>query len=237
LCTIVSGGRDARTTLSAEKIIQQRRSALALDGKTRLTKEEFLAILTRTLTARTRIPFDLFDRSVLSRPRIHFGLFVHRVDGLASGLYFLVRNSGSELKIKKALNPQFQWKPVLADFPLYLLEEGDFTRMSSGIACGQDIAGDGAFSLGMIAEFEDAIRTTGAWLYPRLFWEAGLIGQILYLEAEAAGIRSTGIGCYFDDPMHELLGIKTRNLQSLYHFTIGGPVEDTRLSTEPAYKM
>ena len=225
-----------RRSLSAEQIIQQRRSALALDGKTPITKEEFLAMLARTLPERSRLPFDLFHRSVLSRPRIHFGLFVHRVDGLPSGLYFLVRDSGSESKIKNALKPQFPWKPVIADFPLYLLEEGDFTRISSGIACGQDIAGDGAFSLGMIAEFEDAIRTTGAWLYPRLFWEAGLIGQILYLEAEAAGIRSTGIGCYFDDPMHELLGIRTRNLQDLYHFTIGGPVEDTRLTTEPAYK-
>ncbi len=222
---------------SAEKIIQQRRSCLSLDARTRITKESFLRMLERTIPERTAIPFDLLDRSVLNRPRIHFGLFVHRVDDLVPGLYFLIRNPGSESEIKSILKPQFPWTAVAAGFPLYLLEEGDFTRMSSGIACGQDLAGDGAFSLGMIAEFEDAIRTTGGWLYPRLFWEAGLVGQILYLEAEAAGIRSTGIGCYFDDPMHELLGIGTgnRKLQSLYHFTVGGPVEDTRLTTEPAY--
>ena len=60
---------------------------------------------------------------------------------------------------------------------------------------------------------------------------AGMLGHALYLEAEAAGVRSTGIGCYFDDEMHELLGIDDDRWQSLYHFTIGGPIDDTRLVT------
>ena len=30
---------------------------------------------------------------------------------------------------------------------------------------------------------------------------------MLYLEAEASGARATGIGCYYDDPVHELLGL------------------------------
>jgi hypothetical protein len=72
-------------------------------------------------------------------------------------------------------------------------------------------------------------------LYRRLFWETGAIGQVLYLEAEAAGIRATGIGCFFDDPVHSLLGLTGRRFQSLYHFTVGGPVEDGRLTTLPAY--
>ncbi|MCH8147584.1 MAG: hypothetical protein IH987_06250, partial [Planctomycetes bacterium] len=75
----------------------------------------------------------------------------------------------------------------------------------------------------------------GGWYYRRLFWEAGMIGQVLYLEAEAAGVRSTGIGCYFDDPVHDVLGLDGMAYQSLYHFTVGGAVEDTRLTTEPAY--
>jgi hypothetical protein len=33
-----------------------------------------------------------------------------------------------------------------------------------------------------------------------LFWETGVLGQLLYLEAHAVGISATGIGCYFDDP-------------------------------------
>jgi hypothetical protein len=118
---------------------------------------------------------------------------------------------------------------------LFLLKRGDYRNTSKSVSCGQDIAADGCFSLGMIAEYEEPLELYGPWFYPRLFWEAGVIGQVLYLEAEAAGIRSTGIGCYFDDPMHELLGLKDRKFQDLYHFTIGGPVEDTRLTTLPSY--
>jgi len=86
----------------------------------------------------------------------------------------------------------------------------------------------------MLAGFDD-VNNIGAYFYPRLFWETGFVGQLLYLEAEAAGMRSTGIGCFFDDVMHEALGIKDRSWQSLYHFTVGGPLEDSRLQTYPAY--
>ena len=51
----------------------------------------------------------------------------------------------------------------------------------------------------------------------------------------AAGVRSTGIGCYFDDAFHELLGLKGDEFQDLYHFTVGGAVEDRRLMTLPPY--
>jgi hypothetical protein len=61
-----------------------------------------------------------------------------------------------------------------------------------------------------------------------------VVGQVLYLEAEETGIRSTGIGCYFDDPVHEAFGIKSRRWQSFY-LTVGGQVEDTRLTTLPSY--
>jgi hypothetical protein len=55
------------------------------------------------------------------------------------------------------------------------------------------------------------------------------------LQAEVSGIRSTGIGCFFDDSVHEIFGIQDQSFQSLYHFTVGGPVDDTRLTTLPAY--
>jgi hypothetical protein len=87
----------------------------------------------------------------------------------------------------------------------------------------------------MIAEFGATLRARGAWWYRRLFWEAGVLGQVLYLAAEAAGVRSTGIGCYFDDLFHDLLGLAGDGFQDLYHFTVGGPVEDRRLATHPPY--
>ncbi len=87
----------------------------------------------------------------------------------------------------------------------------------------------------MIAEYQEALFTHGAWFYRRLFWETGLIGQVLYLEAEAAGVRATGIGCFFDDPVHRVFGIEDLAFQSLYHFTVGGPVDDPRLTTLAPY--
>jgi len=47
-------------------------------------------------------------------------------------------------------------------------------------------------------------------------------------------VRGTGIGWYFDDLVHGLFGLSP-GWQSLYHFTVGGPVDDARLTTLPAY--
>jgi nitroreductase len=160
------------------------------------------------------------------------------VDDLPPGLYVLARDPEKVEALGQAMRPEFLWlrPPSCPDgLPLYLLKEGDCRALAASVSCGQDIAGDGAFSLGMIAEYMDSLVAYGASFYRNLFWEAGLVGQVLYLEAEEAGIRSTGIGCYFDDPVHEVFGISSLDWQSFYHFTVGGPVEDRRLTTLAAY--
>ena len=86
----------------------------------------------------------------------------------------------------------------------------------------------------MVAQFSDVISAQPD-SYPRLFWETGLIGQVLYLEAEALDLRRTGIGCFFDDQMHQLLGLQTDEWQSLYHFTVGKAREDTLIEIKPPY--
>ena len=82
----------------------------------------------------------------------------------------------------------------------------------------------------------EAGRAFGPWFYRRLYWETGLVGQVLYLEAEAGGIRGTGIGCFFDELSHQAFGLTGDRFQVLYHFTMGGPVEDQRLQTHPPYQ-
>lgn len=224
----------------AGRLIRQRRSAVSFDGKTSITNTTFFQMLGRIMPAAELsqldrpMPWDVLPW----KPAIHLLLFVHRVDGLTPGLYVLVRDREKLPLLQQSMNEELIWTPVLGcpeTLPLYWLLEGDAKKAAIQISCHQDIAGDSAFSLGMLAEFEGCLREGGAWWYPRLFWEAGLLGQVLYLEAEAAGVRSTGIGCFFDDPVHEIVGIKGRSFQSLYHFTIGGPVEDGRLMTLPAY--
>ena len=94
---------------------------------------------------------------------------------------------------------------------------------------------DGVYAVAIVAEFEEALKARGASFYKRLHWKTGPIGQLLYLEAEAMGIRSTGIGCFFDDSTHRVVEMKGYTFQDLYHFTLGGPVDDDRLVTRPPY--
>jgi hypothetical protein len=227
-------------TPSAGQIIRQRRSAVAFDGKTAISATTFFRMMELVMPCSDRpqlerpMPWDVWPHE----PSIHLLIFVHRVDGLTPGLYFLVRDQQKLSFIQESMNPEFIWTPAPdcpKEVPLYWLLEGNAKKLAVQVSCHQDIAGDSAFSFGMLAEFEGRLREGGAWWYPRLFWESGLLGQVLYLEAEAAGVRATGIGCFFDDPVHEIVAMKGLNLQSLYHFTIGGPVEDQRLMTLPPY--
>jgi len=221
---------------SAEKVILGRRSAQSMDGSTAISAATLFRMLGRLVPTRDgrAVPWDALPW----RSRIHLGLFVHRVTGLASGLYALVRDPEQVEPLRKAMRCDFLWQRppgCPSGLPMYLLQAGDCRALAASLSCGQDIAADGAFSLGMIADYMGSLVRHGPAFYRSLFWEAGLVGQVLYLEAEEAGIRATGIGCYFDDPVHEVFGIDSRDWQSLYHFTVGGPVDDTRLTTLPAY--
>ena len=227
---------------TAGQVIRQRRSALAFDGKTSLSVDRFFTMLARVMPrldrdlCRRPMPWDVLPWE----PAIHLALFVHRVDGLAPGLYMLARDPAKVGLLKRATYQQFAWTSPPGcpeDLPLFLLQQSDVRQLAAEVSCHQDIAGESAFSLGMIAEFEPNLRLYGPWFYRRLFWEAGVIGQVLYLEAEATGVRATGIGCFFDDPVHQIMGFNDALFQSLYHFTTGGPVEDSRLTTLPPYGL
>ncbi len=222
--------RRAAAVQTAAGIIRQRRSAVDFDPIGSLSRDAFFAMLDKTLPRDGGCPFDI----ELGEPCVDLLMFVHRVEGLAPGMYFFLRRQNALQVMKSESSPELQWKEVEAGFPLYLLEAGDFRHRARAVSCEQDIAGASAFSLGMIARFKDVVEET-PYRYRHLFWESGMIGQVLYLEAEAHGARGTGIGCFFDDPVHEMLGLEGIAHQSLYHFTVGQPVEDKRLTTYPPY--
>jgi hypothetical protein len=220
--------------LPAATLIRQRRSCLALDGQTGMNLPTFHRLLDHFLLRRGVPPWDVLPW----QPQIDLALFVHRVHGLEAGLYLFERAPDRHVERRQALSPRFAWEKVAGTpdhLPLYRLASADLRPLAQRVSCHQDIAADGALSLGMLAWHAEGIRRLGAWWYRRLFWEAGVLGQVLYLEAEAAGLRGTGIGCYFDDAMHQVLGQSDESWQSLYHFTIGFPVEDERLRTVAPY--
>jgi len=217
--------------LSFARIARQRRSATSFDGTAHMTATAFFTMLGSLLARRDTPPWN----ALMSPAAVHLALLVHRVDGLEPGLYLLVRNSGALHGLKQAMRPEWLWQRIGPDhLPLYLLLPYDLRAVAKLICCHQDIAADSYFALGMLANFEIALKQP--WRYRHLFWECGILGQALYLEAEATGERATGIGCFFDDEMHAVLGIKDHTWQSLYHFTVGCAVVDQRLSTLAPYE-
>ncbi len=165
-------------------------------------------------------------------------LFVSRVEGLAPGLYLLPRADVLLAHLKPHLAKHLRLDPVPGVDSLLRLDEMEprvLQRISRSLHCHQDIAANACFAVGMLAEFDETLQRQGPAAYRSLYREAGLIGQVLYLEAEAHGLRGTGIGCFFDDPVHELLGLQGSAWQSLYHFTVGLPVLDPRIESAPAY--
>ncbi|MCG3196903.1 MAG: hypothetical protein GHCLOJNM_01383 [bacterium] len=224
---------------AARDLILRRRSAVAYDGRTGISAPVFFRLLAETLPDRPDLgqrpcPWDAIRWGTW----VHLALFVHLVEGILPGLYVLVRDPRKLDLLRASMRTDFIWeRPTGCPtwLPLFHLLSGDARALAAQVSCHQDIAGYGAFSLGMVAEFEAGLEEMGPWFYRNLFWETGMIGQALYLGAEAAGIRATGIGCFFDDPVHEVFGLTGTGFQSLYHFTLGGAVEDTRLTTLPPY--
>lgn len=232
------------TTAGAGQIIRQRRSGQRFNPRCSLAKAAFYRLLDAVLP-RPQAPWSAQEGA----PRIHLLLFVLRVDGLPGGLYLLPRTPEAAAELPALMTagevPSVP-RPVAGfdpDCPAHLglvqlAEIGlpTLQRLARTVSCHQDIAVTAAFSLGMLADFAAGPGADDdGHGYRELLREAGLLGQVLYLEAEAAGVRGTGIGCFFDDAVHQTFGLSGERYQSVYHFTVGTPVVDERIETGPPY--
>lgn len=218
----------------ARHVLLTRRSATAFDEKSVLSGARFRQLLTRLRPQ--GVPWD----SLPWAPQVHLVMFVHRVEGLVPGLYAFLRCAdGARAEWQALMRDVFLWEAVPGTGQtdadgLFLLAPFDLRQQARQLSCQQDIAADGYLSLAMVGRMA-SVTEGQPWAYRHLFWECGLIGQMLYLEAEVSGGRGTGIGCFFDDPVHELLGLGDDTWQSFYHFAMGTPLDDRRLTTEPGY--
>jgi SagB-type dehydrogenase family enzyme len=82
----------------------------------------------------------------------------------------------------------------------------------------------------MIGDLDRATVTFGDRGYRYVHFEAGAIGHRMYLAAEALGLRATGIGAFYDEEVHSYLDLTPQQGQVVYHFAIGHPVPDPRIS-------
>jgi len=210
-------------SLESKEIVLKRRSAQMMNAaKAGISQEQFYALVNSVKES-----MDGFENAA------DLVFFIHEVDALDKGLYILIRNKEHLSSLKRLMRKSFIWEEIREDF--YCLEKADFRAHAKTISCNQDIAADGAFSLGMLCEFSTQIQEHGPHRYKELYWECGAIGQQLYLEATALGISATGIGCYLDDSFHYILGLDSNQFQSMYHFTVGRAIVDSRLLTLPPY--
>jgi SagB-type dehydrogenase family enzyme len=149
----------------------------------------------------------LLDLATRPSSYVDLYLYVHRVRELEPGAYRYVRDPRN----------------------LELLKPGDQRVMAAALSLGQDLAGNSCVTFSMIADLDKAIAEHGDRGYRYAHFEAGAIGQRLYTAAEALGLQSTGIGAFYDDLVHDYLGLKPGQGQVIYHFACGDAVQDDRL--------
>jgi SagB-type dehydrogenase family enzyme len=194
--------------IPARALVRGRRSALAFDRAAPATRDQLLRVLARTLPAATPAIFAALPW----RPFVDLAVLVHRVDGLSPGVHHLPRDAAA------GGGPP----------PLAAVSAREVRAAARAACCDQDVAADGAFTVAMLAPLEETLRAHGAWAYRTLHVEAGAIGQALYLEAEAVGLRGTAMGCFLDDEVRRLARADPR-LHPLFTFAVGRARPDARL--------
>ncbi|MDW8323041.1 MAG: nitroreductase family protein [Burkholderiales bacterium] len=214
---------------AATQVILGRRSAQAFDGHALMPLQTLRQVL-RAMLPQGAPVWDLWPQA----PRVHPVLMVHRVAGLRPGLYCLPRQEAARSALQDAMRARFEWQRADTELPLYRLVAARCGNVARTLACHQDIAADSAVTFLFVADFARSLAEAPA-AYRHLHWEAGMLGHAATLAAEAAGWRGTGIGCFFDDAAHEVLGLTDEGYQVLYLYAIGQARADPRIQTLPAY--
>jgi SagB-type dehydrogenase family enzyme len=186
------------------KVVRTRRSALDFQGGSRgLSLTQFSTILA---CAHQRLSADFANQRF-----IQLYLYVHRIEGLEAGLYTQESepNEGGRCKLK-------------------LIRPGDQRLAATHLSLRQEMAGNACVTFSLVGDLASATKAFGDRGYRYVHFEAGVIGQRLYLAAEALGIGGSGIGAFFDDQVNSYLGLNPMQQQVVYHFAIGHPIPDRR---------
>jgi SagB-type dehydrogenase family enzyme len=183
------------------EVTRKRRSALDfLGGMDSMSLAQLSAILS--------VASEPFSSDFAGAHFIQLYLYAHRIDGLQPGVYLLRPDHAALERIRS----------------------GDQRVAAAGLSLGQDLAGNACVAFSMIGDLGRAVRAHGDRGYRYVHFEAGAIGHRLYLAAEAFGLAATGIGAFYDEEVHRYLNLTSERRQVVYHFAIGYPVPDSRLS-------
>src|SRR6266851_1631450 len=178
--------------------VRRRRSALDFDARTppmgRDELEQLLDFATRDWRADWR--GNLGGEATPVERGVDFVslyLYVHRVLDCEPGVY---RWDQANRKIEQ-------------------LHLGNVQRVAAFLSLEQALAGNSCFTVSMIADLDEAAQVFGNRGYRYVYFEAGAIGQRLYVGAEALGWNATGIGAFYDDDVHRYLGFLEEEADSV----------------------
>ena len=201
-------------------VLRRRRSRGCFDAKAKLAAGDAAALL-------DQIPQDPAARGIATL------FFVHRVDGWQPGLYGAFDEAGSLVDdLRASLRPDLAWQPFAvpaagASTPtvptstVQRLAAGDARRAIRHLAGDQATAGDAAMLFVFLGALSDTFARQGPWGYRWLHWRAGAAGHALYLEAEARQLAATGLSGFYDDRLHDFLGISNGGWSALYMLAVG----------------
>jgi SagB-type dehydrogenase family enzyme len=174
---------------SLAAVVRRRRSALDFDPGTPLMQrgelEQLLDFATRDWPADWRGNFRGDSQPAeAGADLVELYLYVHRVADCEPGVYRWDRRNAK----------------------LEQLHAGNVQRVAAFLSLEQSLAGNSCFTVSMIADLAGAAAVFGNRGYRYAHFEAGAIGQRLYVGAEALGWNATGIGAFYDDDVHRYLG-------------------------------
>lgn len=137
------------------------------------------------------------DAPIERAPGVELFAIVHRVRGIAPGLY---ASDGRRLALRR---------------------QGDLRDALTEACLGQDKAGLVAAALLMVAQPAEAAARFGPRAYRDLLVESGAIGQRIYLAAESVGLAARNLAAFWDDDLDELLGFGPDG-RAVLHLTLLG---------------
>lgn len=226
---------------SFSQVALSRRSAQRFD-KSELSLDDFIALLDALV---------IYDQPILNNADKHgsqfnldFIFLVHNVQGLVPGVYSLGDSSDTLLRLQNSQDNEPLNTNVLdhsertelnTKYPLQLLKSLDCRKLAARMCCQQAIASDCAFTVGFLAPLMSVLQARQGLGYKQLYWQAGALAQQIYYTATARNLAATGIGCFFDDPFHELLGLKGFDRQFVYQMAVGKPIVDHRITSFSGY--
>ena len=181
--------REPARDTSLGPTVRRRRSALDFHARTppmdRNEVEQLLDFATRDWPADWRGNFGGETTAVgKGADFVTLYLYTHRVCDCEPGVY--------------------RWDK--ASRTLEQLHRANVERVAAYLSLEQALAGNACFAVSMIADLAEAARLFGNRGYRYAHFEAGAIGQRLYVGAEALGWNATGIGAFYDDDVHRYLG-------------------------------